>query len=166
MIEAIRPPAILLFLGSAGLLAGAYGFQFLGGLQPCVLCLYQRVPHAAVLVLTLGAIVLVARNARAATAALALSGVALLVGAGIAGFHAGVEQHWWAGTAECGSTTAATSVAELRAQLLAQPIARCDEVAWSLFGISMAGYNLVVSFGMAVFAAISAGRAWRLGENA
>ena len=150
-----RAPAILLFLGSAALLAGAYGFQYLGDMQPCVLCLYQRVPHAAVLGLTLIAIIAAPRPAVAAWS-IAVAGLALLAGAGIAGFHAGVELHWWEGTAACGSTSAADTIAGLRAQLLAKPVVRCDEVPWSLFGISMAGYNMLISGAMAVFALWSA----------
>jgi disulfide bond formation protein DsbB len=70
----------------------------------------------------------------------------MLIGAGIAGFHVGVEQQWWAGTAECGGLTGqAKTVEELKAQLFATPVTRCDAVAWSLFGISMAGWNLIVS---------------------
>ncbi len=79
--------------------------------------------------------------------------MAFLVGAGLAAFHVGVEQHWWAGTAECGANFGpAGSVEELRRRLLAQAVVRCDEVAWSLFGISMAGYNFLLSLALAVFA--------------
>jgi disulfide bond formation protein DsbB len=157
-----RAPAILLFLGSGALLAGAYAFQFIGGLHPCVLCLYQRVPHAAVLVLTLLAI-LAASRPPIAVWSTALAGLALLIGAGIAGFHVGVEQHWWRGTPECGGGASADTVAALRAQLLAQPVVRCDAVAWSMFGISMAGYNMLISAAMAVFALTSARRISRNG---
>jgi disulfide bond formation protein DsbB len=81
------------------------------------------------------------------------AGVAALAGTGIAVFHVGVEQHWWQGTAECGSTLgAASSIEDMRRMLLAQPVVRCDEVAWSLFGISMAGYNALISLGLAAFA--------------
>ena len=87
--------------------------------------------------------------------------MAALVGAGIALFHVGVEQHWWQGTAECGSTLPpAATIDELRARLLAQPVVRCDEVAWSLFGISMAGYNVILSLLIAAFAVAAALRTW------
>lgn len=150
MRQTDRSPAIMLFIGSGALLAGAYGFQYFGDLQPCVLCLYQRVPHAVVLVLALIAMLLAPRSA--AAWAIGAAGLAVMVGAGIAGFHVGVEQHWWQGTAECGSTTAGDTLEALRAQLLAQPVARCDEVAWSLFNVSMAGYNLAFSVALAIFA--------------
>ncbi|GIR54019.1 MAG: hypothetical protein CM15mP62_14900 [Rhodospirillaceae bacterium] len=67
-----------------------------------------------------------------------------LVGAGIALFHVGVEQQLWSGTQGCGSNIEATSVEAFRLKLLQQPIVRCDEIAWSLFGVSMAGYNLIL----------------------
>jgi disulfide bond formation protein DsbB len=145
-----RSPAIMLFIGSSALLAGAYGFQYFGDLQPCVLCLYQRVPHAVVLVLA--PVAMIAAPRRAAAWAIGGAGLAVLVGAGIAGFHVGVEQHWWQGTAECGATVAGDTVAALRAQLLTQPVVRCDEVPWSLFNVSMAGYNLAFSAALAIFA--------------
>ena len=71
-----------------------------------------------------------------------------LVGAGIALFHIGVEQQFWSGTQGCGSNIEATSVEAFRLKLLRQPIVRCDEIAWSLFGVSMAGYNLILSLGL------------------
>jgi len=145
-----RSPAIMLLIGSGGLLAGAYGFQYFGDLQPCVLCLYQRVPHAVVIVLALAAIALSPRPVVGWI--IAAVGLAVAIGAGIAGFHVGVEQHWWEGTAECGSTAAADTIEALRAQLLAQPVTRCDEVPWSLFNVSMAGYNFAFSTALAIFA--------------
>jgi len=155
MLSDHHTPAIILFLGSAALLSGAYGFQYLGEMQPCVLCLYQRVPHAAVLGLTLIALIATPRPTVTAWS-IAIAALALLAGAGIAGFHVGVELHWWQGTTECGSTSSADTVAGLRAQILAKPVVRCDEVPWSLFGISMAGYNMLISAAMAVFALWSA----------
>lgn len=81
---------------------------------------------------------------------LTLAGLVFLAGAGIAAFHVGVEQHWWQGLASCGGNLPqARTVEELRAALLAQPVVRCDEVAWSLFGISMAGWNFLFSLGLA-----------------
>jgi len=153
-------PAILVFLMSAGALLGAYGFQYIGGLDPCILCLYQRIPHAVVLVLTVAAIFMVGRPP-ATLWLTVLAGLTLLVGAGIAGFHVGVEQKWWEGTAECGSSGTPDSLEALRAQILSQPVARCDEVPWSLFGISMAGYNMLISAAAGVFALWNARRITR-----
>ncbi len=137
-----RSAALIILLASLALLGGALAFQYLGGYAPCVLCHWQRYAHAATIVLAAAGLAV----PRAAAIFLAASGLALLAGAGIAAFHVGVEQHWWQGTAECGSAVGgAGSIEELRARLLAQPVVRCDEVAWSLFGVSMAGYNFLVS---------------------
>ena len=124
--------------------AGQYGFD----LQPCVLCVWQRWPHAAAILLGLAAWGLRGRPA-AATAALLLAVVAELATGGVGVFHVGVEQGWWQGTAECGSTTAANDLAALKAQILNQPIVRCDEVAFAVFGISMAGWNALLAAGLA-----------------
>jgi len=153
-----RAVALIVLAASAALLAGALAFQYLGGYAPCVLCHWQRYAHAAAIVLVAGALAL----PRAATPLAGAAGLALLAGAGIAFFHIGVEQHWWQGTSGCGSAVGgATSIEELRARLLAQPVVRCDEVAWSLFGISMAGYNFIASLGLGLLAAGSAAISFR-----
>src|SRR5215472_1462100 len=149
-----RTTAAILLAASAAILAGAFAFQYLGGLAPCILCWWQRYAHMAAIVL---AALALAASGRGSTKLgwllVAATGIALLAGAGIAAFHVGVEQHWWAGTAECGSQIGgAGGIEELRARLLAQPIVRCDEIAWSLFGISMAGYNFLLSLALAAFA--------------
>ena len=132
------------------MLGGAFAFQHLGGLDPCVLCIYQRWAWAAVIAASVLALAF-ARNGAAARILLVLSALAMLTGAGLAGFHVGVEQHWWAGTSECsGITGKAQTVEELKRQLFATPVTRCDEVAWSLAGISMAGWNLILSLTGAV----------------
>ncbi len=76
----------------------------------------------------------------------ATSSLAILSGAGLAGYHVGVEQHWWEGLTSCGGAVGMpTSVEVLRQQIMSSLVVRCDEVAWSLFGISMAGYNFLIS---------------------
>lgn len=134
-------------------LIGQYGFD----LQPCVLCVWQRWPHAAAVVLGVAAFALRGRPA-ASLAALALAVAAELTTGGIGVFHVGVEQGWWQGTAECGSAAAPSDLAALKAQIMSQPIVRCDEVAFALFGISMAGWNVLLA---AVLAAIGVGAALR-----
>jgi len=138
-----RRVPILVIVASLAALAIALASQYGGGLQPCVLCIYQRWPYGVAAALGLVG-VLVAGSPGLLRLVLLLAGVAFLVDAGIAAFHVGVEQHWWAGTNECGSTLDLTlSAEELKKQLLNQPVVRCDEVPWSLFGISMAGYNFL-----------------------
>lgn len=152
-----RLPALLLGAASAGVLGAALIFQFGFGYQPCILCIWQRWPYVAVLVFAI-VTVLFRRWQGVGDGLLVASGLALLAGAGIAVYHVGVEQHLWAGTASCGSTApiGTLSVDELRARLMATPITRCDEVQWSLFGVSMAGYNVVISLALAAYALVSA----------
>ena len=137
-------PLGLLFI-SIAILGGAYAFQYLGGLQPCTLCLYQRWPWwiaggLAILALLFDGKRLIFR------ALIAFSALTVLVGTGIAVYHVGVEERWWMGPTACSSVAAAPqTLEELRAQVLGAPVVRCDDIAWSLFGISMAGYNALIS---------------------
>ncbi|MEX2644146.1 MAG: disulfide bond formation protein B [Acetobacterales bacterium] len=147
--------AAALLAAAAAPLAAAYAAQYLGGLQPCVLCLYQRVPFAVVAVLALAALAM----PRLLRPLLWLSAAALACGAVIAAYHVGVEQRWWESfLAGCGggATAGAQTVEELRAALLETPPVRCDAVAWSLFGISMAGYNVFYSLAVAALCAAAA----------
>jgi len=151
--------ALLVLAASAGILLTAFGFQYIGGLQPCVLCLYQRWPYA--IAIALGLIALFMPWA-AGRWLIALAVPVFAVGAGIALFHVGVEQHWWQGTAECGGSIGSNlSLEELKAQILAAPVVRCDEVSWSLFGISMAGYNILLGLGLAAATTWGLRQTWR-----
>lgn len=148
----------LLAAGSAGVLAAAFFFQHALGYQPCILCIYQRWPYAAVIALAVASLALQPRwKVGGVDALLAVCGLALLANAGIAAYHVGVEQHWWAGTAACGGGgAAADSLDALRAQIMAAPVVRCDEPAWTLFGVSMAGYNVLLASAMAAYAFLAA----------
>jgi len=127
-------------LGSLALLLAAFGFQYLGGLAPCHLCLLQRWPHAVAIILGVLILVWPARGLAL------LAGLAVLVGAGIAGYHVGVEAHWWAGPASCTAATPATADAgALLDQILETPTVLCDAVAWRWLGLSMAGWNGIAS---------------------
>lgn len=156
----------LVLVASVIVLGSALLSQYVGGLQPCILCVYQRVPYVATIVLSGSALALIAFSGQPQLAltrgVLAVCGVIFLAGAGIAAFHVGVEQGWWQGTDSCsGPDLNAMTVKELREHLLQAPIVRCDEVAWSLFGISMAGYNILTSLalsGACVWVARSKGR--------
>jgi disulfide bond formation protein DsbB len=148
MAHARRVP-LLLLLASAAVVGGALLFQYVGGVQPCELCLYQRWPYYGVIVLAV--LAFVAGDRRVSLAVLALATLAFLAGAALAFYHVGVEQHWFAGPSACsGAPLTGGSVADLKAQLLARPPVRCDEIAWSLFGISLAGWNLLASIGLAL----------------
>ena len=130
--------------GSAGLLLGAFAFQYLGGLAPCKMCIWQRWPHGLAIVIGLIAW-------RAGIFAW-LGGLVVAVGAGIGFYHAGVETGLFSGPDSCTSGPIGNqSAEELLASILNTPLVRCDEIAWSLFGISMAGWNAVLSVVLVVF---------------
>ncbi|WP_299614389.1 disulfide bond formation protein B [uncultured Tateyamaria sp.] len=130
-------------LGSALLLGGAFVFQALG-YAPCKMCIWQRYPHAAAI--ALGALALFVPL----PALIALGALAALTTAGIGGYHVGVEQGWWQGPTSC-SAGAVDSIDPdaLFDQIMAAPLIRCDEIAWQLAGLSMAGWNMVISLVLA-----------------
>lgn len=131
-------------VGSLMLLLGALAFQYLGGLAPCHLCILQRWPHG--IAVALGLIVLAWPRRGLAF----LAGCVMLVGAGIGLYHVGVERAWWQGPTTCTAPTPGNvAPGELLDQILATPVVLCDQVAWSLFGISMAGWNAILSLGLA-----------------
>lgn len=151
-----RTLALLAGAGSAALLGGAFAFQYLGGLAPCALCLWQRWPHAAAVLIL--ALVLLWRP----SPWLALAGaLAVLATAGIGGFHVGVEQGWWEGLATCtGGSISGLSVEDLlNPNAAVAPPARCDEVPWALLGVSMAGWNMLLSLGLAALWLLAARKA-------
>ncbi|PPR12159.1 MAG: Disulfide bond formation protein B [Alphaproteobacteria bacterium MarineAlpha11_Bin1] len=138
----------------------ALGSQYLGGLAPCNLCVWQRVPHGVVILIGIGAL-LWFRGPRERLLLTWASMVALTIGAGIALYHSGVEQHWIAGPPSCsgeGGVNSTQSLDELRKMLLATPVVRCDEIPWSLFGLSIAAWNAVTSFVLAAFCSVAG---WR-----
>lgn len=142
-----RNPAALAPWLAAGIAAaallGALGFEYLGGYPPCLLCHWQRYAHLVALALAVAALPAGGAARRLLTGA---SGLAFLAGAGIAGFHVGVEQGWWQGLPGCSAPDiGGLSVEQLRETLMRTEVVPCDEVAWSLLGLSMAGWNLVLS---------------------
>lgn len=152
-----RAIPLLVAAASGGLLLGAYLSQHVGGLAPCPLCLIQRWPHFAVIGLGLAA-ALVPNRPRVGL--LVLSALALLVSAGYGVYHAGVEQGWF--TSECAAAISG-SIDDIRAQVMNAPLTRCDEMPWSLIGVSLAGWNAMASVAVAVVALYGAGRLWRAG---
>ena len=128
--------------GSAALLIAALGFQALG-YAPCELCILQRWPHLAAVVTGL----LIWRLGFSRWLAL-LGMIAALTATGLAIYHAGVEMKLWLGPQHCSggvSGLSQMSTQDLMTALEAAPVVRCDEIAWSLFGISMAGWNAIIS---------------------
>lgn len=153
----------LAILGACvGALALAYVAQYVYGLEPCLLCLYQRVPYAVGGLTATVAVLSSARGLR--VAAVAVAGLAFAAGAAIAVHHVGVERHWWASAAACGGLLAMPETpAQLLAELSRPPVQACDAPAWTLFGVSMAGYNIVASGALALFAFLGA---WTMRKKA
>ncbi len=142
-----------------GALALAFASQIWGGLDPCILCIYQRYAHGAAGALGLIALAPAARP-RVRRLLVGLAGLVFLAGAAVALFHVGVEQLWWRGTAACHAPAfdPDMSLEALREQMLGTRFVPCDVVAWALFGISMAGYNFLFSLGLGGFLLWAAGR--------
>ena len=151
VIDHPRAAPALIVAVSLGALAAALASQYWGDLQPCVLCIYQRYAYLGAAAFGLLGLIAGPRTG-ARRAAVALAGLAFLTGAAIAAFHVGVEQQWWRGTAGCHAPAfdPNASIAELRKQLLETRFVPCDAVPWSLFGLSMAGYNVLASLGLAL----------------
>jgi disulfide bond formation protein DsbB len=144
-VTALQRGALGPVVGSVALLTAALAFQYLGGLAPCPLCILQRWPHVAAVVL--GLAVLAWPNRGLAV----LAGLAMLAGAGIGVYHAGIERDWWQGPTTC-TAPAAGGVApgDLLDSILEAPVVACDAVAWSWLGVSMAGWNAILSLALAV----------------
>jgi disulfide bond formation protein DsbB len=146
-LTALSRANLLALAVPALLMAGALGSQYFGGLYPCEMCHWQRWPHEAAIGFAILAFFL---KAPARTALVALAAIAILVSGGLGVFHAGVEYGWWLGPQHCNGTAAGSSLADI----LAAPIVRCDVPQWTLFGVSLAGFNALFSIagGLGVFA--------------
>lgn len=139
-----RFPFLPILIVSAAVVGAALGSQYLGGLQPCELCLYERWPYyAAILLAALGMSI---HTPRARQSALWLIAGFFAASVGLAAYHVGVEQHWIAGPSACtGGLGGASSPAQLLKMLEARQPVRCDVVQWSFHGVSLAGFNLIAS---------------------
>ncbi len=131
----------------AALLGGALGFQYIGGLYPCELCWWQRYPHGAAIVLA--ALALAAGTRPARRWLVAAAGLAVAISGAIGVYHAGVEQKWWQGVTACTAKPIVGTPDEMLRQILATPITRCDDIPWSWLGVSMAGWNAIISLAAA-----------------
>ena len=123
------------------LLGGAYISQYGFDLYPCEMCWWQRWPHFAALGLALLSTVIAPKKLWVALAA-----AAIIASGAIGGFHAGVEYGWWEGITGC-ATTAVADGADALDAILNAPMIRCDTAPWDLFGISLAGWNFLISVG-------------------
>ena len=147
--EVARLIALLLPLA---LLGGALGSQYLGGLYPCEMCYWERWPHGAAIVLAALAFTAPAASARSRLLIL-LAALAMSVSGAIGLYHAGVELGIFEGFTTCTSTARAATTKDLLEQLMKVPLVRCDQVQWAFLGISMAGWNAILSLGGATLIA-------------
>lgn len=151
-----RRAGLVIVAASLALLGGAYFFQYVIGLQPCILCLYQRAPHAVALALGLLVIAL-SKKPKPAALIVFLCALVYLVSTGLGFYHAGVEQHWWVSAFEaCTAPGISVGSGDLMAQIESTAAVRCDAIPWQLFGISMAGYNAIISFALMAYCAAAA----------
>ncbi|MEL6521172.1 MAG: disulfide bond formation protein B [Pseudomonadota bacterium] len=139
--------------GSMAMLLAAWGFEYIGGLAPCKLCYWQRWPHIAAVVIGI-----VALGAGLRWLAL-LGATAAATTAGVGLYHTGVERGWWPGPSSCsgGGGMGDMTGAELLSTEGVGSVVMCDQVAWSLFGLSMASWNMLVSLlfvGLWIYAAL------------
>jgi disulfide bond formation protein DsbB len=130
----------------AALLAGALGSQYIGGLYPCEMCYWQRWPHGVAIVLAALAFVRPAASSWSRALTL-LAALAIAVSGAIGVYHAGVEAKIFEGFAQCTAFAKGTSTVDLLKQITHTPLVRCDEVQFSFLGISMAGWNAILSLG-------------------
>jgi disulfide bond formation protein DsbB len=148
--------ALAVFAGSTATILGAWYFQYVLKYPPCPLCLEERLPYHIVIPLSLLlAIAAIVRAPRALIIVGFLAIVAaMLCSAALGAYHAGVEWHWWPGPADCSGPITDFSAKPLLDQLRSIRVVRCDEAAWRLLGLSLAGYNVLISLVLAALAAL------------
>jgi disulfide bond formation protein DsbB len=152
-------PAVLTIIG-VGAVVFAFTAQYAFGLEPCNLCIAQRVPYVGIALI--GWVGLRRPEWMSPGNLTATAGFVFLIGAVIASYHVGVEQHWWVSAAGCGGEAGqAVSAGDLFKSLQVKPTKSCDEVDWTLFGVSMATYNAFISFVLAGITFRVAQQLWR-----
>ncbi len=148
--------AVVVAAVGAATILGAYYFQYVKGLPPCPLCLDQRVAYYIAIPLAIVIEIAAAWRAPRRLVALGLGIIVLIMlfNAGLGLYHAGIEWRWWPGPQECsGPLGDLTTGGDLLSQLSNLTLVRCDEAAWRFLGISLAGYNMLISLGLAAVAA-------------
>ena len=143
-MTSLQKARALALLIPAALLAGAWGFQLIGHLYPCEMCHWQRWPHYAALPIALLAFV----PGMPQRPLVALAAIAIAISGAIGVAHAGVEYHWWQGFTPCTSTF--SSGGDTLSAIMNAPVVRCDAPQWTFAGISLAGFNAIVSLGGAL----------------
>jgi disulfide bond formation protein DsbB len=148
--------AFVVFALSVATILGAWYFQYVLKLPPCPLCLEERLPYHIVIPLSL--LMAIAALVRAPRALIAVGFIAIIIamvsGAALGAYHAGVEWRWWPGPAECTGPMTDFTKGPLINQLQSIQLVRCDEAAWRFLGVSLAGYNVLVSLLVAAIAVL------------
>ena len=162
----------LMLLSMAGIsafaLAMAYTAEYGFGLKPCILCLYQRIPFAVVIILGLAGAFMDMKGQKTAPVFLGLISLSFLINSIIAFYHTGVERKWWVSFLEgCATPDLSGDISALLARIQAAPAVRCDEIPWAdpVLGLSMANYNVMFCLGLFVVSALSAGLMRRQGAS-
>jgi disulfide bond formation protein DsbB len=166
----LSPPtlaALLVAAGGAATILGAYFFQYVLGYLPCPLCFEQRIPYYIAIPLALAVAIAALTSAPRwlVVGGLALLGVIMLASAGLGAYHAGVEWKFWPGPADCsGPISGMGSAVDLLKRIQSETVVRCDDAAWRFLGVSLAGYNVLISLALAAVAGwgvVASGRAGR-----
>ncbi len=152
-----NPQNALWFFGAVAALALGTAFiaQYVYGLAPCVLCLYQRWPYAAIIAIAVSSCFVLKKSPKAAPALLALTSLVFFLNAVIAFYHTGVERKWWPSFLEgCAVPEMKGNIADVLARIQTAPVVRCDEIPWTdpVLGWSMANYNVLFCIGLGMLA--------------
>lgn len=140
---------VIILLISSATIAGAWAFQIIVDLVPCPLCLQGRWHHYAGIPLALIALLMLRLNGQLARTLTILLGLIMLAGAIFSVYHAGIEYGFWPGPESCATGTGSpTSAGGLLTQMQSTKVVACDEAAWTFLGISLAGYNALISFAL------------------
>ncbi len=158
--SAYRNGGLILFIATGAILS-ALGFEFIGGYQPCPLCLMQRYAFYLAIPLSFLAMAVAAEKPKLAGALFLAIAIAFLANAGLGTYHAGAEWKYWPGPSTCATQQALPGSAADLLKGMDDRVVRCDEASWRMFGLSFAGWNVLISlalFGLGLKAASTAAR--------
>ena len=148
-LDAAASARLLALALPAALLAGAYGSQYFGGLYPCEMCWWQRYAHFAAIPLAALAFAGPAASSRSRAFTL-LAALAIAVSGAIGVYHAGVEAKVFEGFTQCSAMSRTSNTADLLKEITHAPLVRCDEVQFRFLGLTLAGWNAIISLGGAL----------------
>ena len=148
-MTALDKAKALAILVPAGLLAGAWGSEIWGGLHPCEMCWWQRYGHLAALAFAIAALLLGRRLPDRGRSLVWLAALGIVASGLIGAYHAGIEAKIFEGFTQCTAATGGGSAGDLLKQIMNAPLTRCDQVQFEFLGISMAGWNAIISLGFA-----------------